>query len=122
MPSPSGVAQDSISPPRLPRISTVQMRHEPQGQQRLITKIGNFDPGHSGGFEDRGSGGHGHFHAVDLAGDSFDFGARHHRAGARLQARGLRGMTRLSEWLQDRIHLVNQPNQHSGKLRSRSQF
>ena len=32
MPSVSGVAQDSIRPPRLPRISTVQMRHDPQAR------------------------------------------------------------------------------------------
>src|SRR5215218_6647756 len=32
IPSVSGVAQDSIRPPRLPRISTVQMRHDPQAR------------------------------------------------------------------------------------------
>src|SRR5215212_6835663 len=32
MPSVSGVAQDSIKPPRLPKISTVQIRHDPQAR------------------------------------------------------------------------------------------
>src|SRR5829696_9069873 len=32
IPSVSGVAQDSMRPPRLPRISTVQMRHDPQAR------------------------------------------------------------------------------------------
>src|SRR5215203_4570769 len=32
IPSVSGVAQDSIKPPRLPKISTVQIRHDPQAR------------------------------------------------------------------------------------------
>ncbi len=56
----------------------------PRAEFRLKAQIGDVDPRHPGGFEDRRSFGNGHLLPVDLAGDHLGFGARHHRAGVGL--------------------------------------